>query len=113
MTNQPQIFITETAQPSIEVAAGVNAELQVLQPSAPATIEVSVPGPQGPLFPKMLKIDSSVSNTIYVGLAEYDTAEADPAWIITRTTYNTAGVRTAKGVANNVTWTGRAGHTYV
>lgn len=48
----------------------------------------------------------------YLGRAPFGTVEGDAAWIITRLTVSIAGAVTATGTATNVTWTGRAGHTY-
>lgn len=52
MTNQPEIFIVEASQPSVEINAGVNVELQVVEPAPASVLEVSVPGPQGPTGPE-------------------------------------------------------------
>lgn len=51
-------------------------------------------------------------NYIYAGTAPAGSAEGSAVWRITRITYS-SGTQTATGVATNVTWTGRAGHTYI
>lgn len=48
---------------------------------------------------------------IYCATAPAGSAEGGAVWRITRITY-ASGVQTATGVATNVTWTGRAGHSY-
>ena len=48
----------------------------------------------------------------YLGTAPAGTADGTAGWTITRLTVSTAGVVTATGTATNVTWTGRASHTY-
>jgi hypothetical protein len=49
---------------------------------------------------------------LYAGTAPTNSLESDPVWRITRLTY-TNGSLTATQLAENVTWTGRAGHTYI
>lgn len=72
---------------------------------------VATPDPAG--HPHEVRIDTTTtSNTIYAGTAVNGSTEAAAVWKITRSTYNPAGQRTSKGVATDVTWTGRAGHTY-
>lgn len=70
----------------------------------------NVPVPNRPV--SSVRVDTTANGVIYVGEAIYEADEASPIWAITRTTYNAAGVRTSKGTATAVTWTGRAGHTY-
>lgn len=55
---------------------------------------------------------TTTPSTIYVGKAPQGTSPSAALWTIIRSTYNAAGVRTAKGTAANATWTGRAGHSY-
>ena len=57
-------------------------------------------------------IDASTAGAIYVGTAPAGTAEGDAAWTIIRSLFSAAGIRTGKGTSTNVTWTGRASHTY-
>lgn len=71
----------------------------------------TLPVPNRPV--SEIRIDTSTAGVIYVGEAIYEAAESSPVWTITRSIYNAAGVRTSKGTAVNVTWTGRAGHTYI
>lgn len=99
-----QVVITETAVNVLEVTA----------PTAPAVVQVVAQGPQGPqALAPAVRIDTATTGVIYVGQAINGAAESSPVWTITRTTYNAAGVRQSKGTATGVTWTGRAGHTYV
>ena len=48
----------------------------------------------------------------YCGTAELGTAEGTAAWFITKLTFTAAGAVSATATASDVTWTGRAGHTY-
>jgi len=57
-------------------------------------------------------IDASTAGTIYVGTAPVGSSVDASVWTIIKTTYTTAGIRTSKGTATNVTWTGRASHSY-
>lgn len=89
-------------------------ELQV--PTAPDTMEIQVPGPQGaqgpdgPIRPKD-EIRSSVDAGFnYVGIAPLDTPEASAVWTITRIALNGAVGTTA--TATNTAWTNRLGGTY-
>ena len=98
-----QVVITETAINVLEVTAS----------AAPAVVQVVTDGPQGAAsLAAEVRIDAATAGTVYVGKAANGAAEASAIWTITRSTYNAAGVRTAKGTATNVTWTGRAGHSY-
>lgn len=98
-----QVVVTETATQVLEVIA----------PQAPAVVEVVTAGPQGVgSLTEEVRVDAATAGTIYVGKAANGSSEAAAVWSIIRSTYNAAGVRTAKGTALNVTWTGRAGHTY-
>lgn len=99
-----QVVITETAVNVLEVTA----------PTSPAVVEVVTEGPQGAAsLPTAVRIDTITTGTVYTGKAPNGASESAATWIITRTTYNAAGARQAKGTATGVTWTGRAGHTYV
>jgi hypothetical protein len=84
----------------------------VVQEVATNVIEVITPGPQGPVRVGRVLTDATTAGTIYVGTAAGGTAESAAAWTITRSLFSAAGVRTSKGQAVNVTWTGRASHTY-
>jgi len=57
-------------------------------------------------------IDATTQGTVYVGTALRGASQSASVWNITKTTYNSAGARTSKLSAANVTWTGRASHTY-
>lgn len=92
-----------------EVATNV---IEVLTPAAPAVVEVVTDGPQGPIRVGRVLTDATTAGTIYVGTAAGGTAESAAAWTITRSLYSAAGVRTSKGTATAVTWTGRSSHTY-
>lgn len=103
VTNTQQVLVKEISRQLVKVTV----------PSQVAAIKVVTAGPQGPSFvPDSRKIDASTIGVIYTGRALHGAAESSPIWTITRSTYSAAGVRTSKGTAVNVTWTGRAGHTY-
>lgn len=112
----PQILVTQSAQATVQVSPANPAVVEVLAPAVPVAVEVGVPGPQGPIGPVRqpdeVRIDASAAGTIYAGRAVNGSAEGAAFWTITRSLYNAAGIRTGKGTAANVTWTGRAGHTY-
>lgn len=57
-------------------------------------------------------IDGTTVGTIYAGRAPLGSVESAAVWAITRSQFNAAGIRTSKGTATNVTWTGRSTHTY-
>jgi hypothetical protein len=57
-------------------------------------------------------VDALTVGIIYVGTAPVGSSTNAPAWTIIKTTYSAAGIRTSKGTATGVTWTGRASHTY-
>lgn len=57
-------------------------------------------------------IDALTPTIIYVGSAAIGSSTGAGVWTIVKTTYSAAGIRTSRGTATNVTWTGRAGHTY-
>jgi hypothetical protein len=59
-----------------------------------------------------VRVDTSTAGTIYVGKALDGTAESSANWEIYKSTFNSAGLLLTTGVAINVTWTGRTGHTY-
>jgi hypothetical protein len=59
-----------------------------------------------------VRVDASTVGTIMIGKAPHGSAESAPVWAITRSTYSPAGIRTSKGTATAVTWTGRTSHTY-
>lgn len=105
------VKVTETQQVVVREVA-TNA-IKVTAPTAPAVIKIITEGPQAPvtLFPATL-IDASTAGTIYVGSAPAGTQESAAVWTITRSTYSPAGIRTSKGTATAVTWTGRTSHTY-
>lgn len=62
--------------------------------------------------PGVCRLDAATAGTVYIGVAASGTSEATAEWSITRSTFNAAGVRTSRGVASGVTWTGRTGHNY-
>lgn len=61
---------------------------------------------------KTVKIDSSYPGITYVGKAPATASEVSPVWTITKSTFNFEGTLVSKMSANNVSWTGRSGHTY-
>lgn len=117
-----QVFTTQASEAVVEIVddstgrAEVNivpaseAVIEVTDPSVTTVVEVSVPQPQQPVA--AIRIDGTTNGIIYVGRASYGSSESAAAWTITRSTYNTAGVRLTKLTAIDVTWTGRAGHSY-
>jgi hypothetical protein len=70
----------------------------------------TVPTPERPIAE--VRIDTNTQGIIYVGQAIHGAAEDSPVWTITRSLFNAAGIRTAKGSVSAATWTGRASHTY-
>lgn len=89
------------------------AVVRVTVPGGPAVARVATPGPPGPLRIGGVLIDAATAGTVYVGTAPLGTAESDAEWLITCSQFNTAGVRTSKGQAADVTWADRATHTYL
>jgi hypothetical protein len=59
-----------------------------------------------------VRVDAATAGTIYKGQAGTGSSDSAAVWTIVKTTYSAAGVRLTKGTATNVTWTGRASHTY-
>jgi hypothetical protein len=57
-------------------------------------------------------IDALTLGIIYVGTAALGASTSAAVWTITRSQFSPAGIRTGKGTATAVTWTGRASHTY-
>lgn len=57
-------------------------------------------------------IDGTTVGIIYVGTSPLGSAESASVWTITRSQFSAAGIRTSKGTASGVTWTGRATHSY-
>jgi hypothetical protein len=98
MSNQVEVAITHSPQVTVEIQ----------QDST--TVEANASMPQQPVAAVL--IDAATAGAIYVGLASYGTTESAAAWTITRSLYSAAGVRTSKGTATAVTWTGRSSHTY-
>ena len=101
-----QILVTEVAEQVIEVQA----------PAMPATVEVITVGPQGvqglSAIGSVLVDATTTANTIYVGIAAKGATQSSAVWTITRSVFSAAGIRTSKGTATGVTWTGRTTHTY-
>lgn len=91
---------------------GPQAQLRVALQTSPDFAEQpdTIPVPERPVT--AIRVDTSTAGVIYVGEAIYNAAESSPVWTIVRSTYSPAGIRTGKGTATGVTWTGRAGHTY-
>lgn len=56
--------------------------------------------------------DLASTTTAYCGVAPQGSLDSDAAWTITRLTFTAAGAVSATAVATDVTWTGRASHTY-
>lgn len=104
----------------ITITEGTDQTTVVTAPAPAVTVEVLQVGPQGPqgtpgvspLAPEV-RIDTGTTQVIYVGQAVNGSTENSALWSITRTLYNSSGIRTAEGTATGVTWTGRAGHTYI
>jgi hypothetical protein len=84
-------------------------------------VSTSIPGPQGPEGPQgpqgpirvgEVLIDATTEGTIYVGTAPLGSTPSENVWDITRTIYDSSGVRISKGTATGVNWTDRASHIY-
>lgn len=108
MTCPAVVKVTVTTGPAV---------VKVTAAGSPAVVRVATPGPVGPQGPVRqpdeVRIDTTTTaNTIYAGTAVNGSTDAAVVWKVTRSIYNPAGQRTSKGVATDVTWTGRAGHTY-
>jgi hypothetical protein len=100
MSNQVEVTIVPASQAVVELEG----------PSVPTVVEVSTPMPQQPVA--AVRVDAATAGTVYVGRATYGAAESAALWTITRSQFSPAGIRTGKGTATAVTWTGRASHTY-
>jgi len=93
------------------------AVVRLTVPAAPAVVRVAIPGPPGSSgtgtggASQSVRIDSSDTNTIYVGKAAAGTAESSTGLVITRTTFSTAGVLLTTKTASGA-WTARASLTY-
>lgn len=88
-----------------------NTHTTTVTVSPSPSILVSATGLQGPSGALSRRHDWA-SPYDYLGTALIGTIDSSPAWRITRLTINSAGAVTATGVATDVTWTGRASHTY-
>ena len=88
-----------------------NTHTTTVTVSPSPSILVSATGLQGPSGALSRRHDWTQPYD-YLGTAPLGTADNSPAWRITRLTVSPAGAVIATGVATNVTWTGRAGHTY-
>jgi hypothetical protein len=89
--------------------AQMRVDLQT-RPNA-ATFDVDTNYPQESVKYQVL-VDADTAGSIYVGKAPQGVAESAARWTVTRSIYDAAGIRTSKGTAAGVTWTGRASHTY-
>lgn len=98
------------SQVTVTITAPTTAQAQVFGPDTPSVVEVGTVAPQQPVA--AVRVDASTAGTVYVGQAAYAAAESAAVWKITRSIYTAAGVRSSKGTATGVTWTGRAVHTY-
>lgn len=110
MSNQVEITVAPPSQVSVELQQGATPSVVLNAPSMPTVVEISAPMLQQPIA--AVRVDASTAGTVYVGRATYGAAESAPLWTITRSTYDAAGIRTSRGQAVAVTWTGRASHTY-
>jgi len=110
MSNQVEITIAPPSQVSVEVQSGATPSLVLNAPSVPTVVEINAPTLQQPVA--AVRVDAATAGAVYVGRASYGAAEGSPVWTITRSTYSPAGIRTSKGTATAVTWTGRTSHTY-
>lgn len=100
---------------TVQVPKGVGPKAQMkveiqTNPAA-ASYDPDVSYPQRPTEYTVL-VDATTSGTIYVGKAPIGIAQNAARWVITKSVYNAAGIRTSRGTASNVTWTGRASHSY-
>ena len=57
-------------------------------------------------------IDAGTTGVIYVGTAPPGALQTASSWTITRSQFSAAGIRTSRGRAIGVSWTGRASHVY-
>jgi hypothetical protein len=90
---------------------GSTTVVSVPSTSVVEAVTVGPQGPQGASGDKERRHDW-VSPYDYCGTAPLGSSESASVWRVTRLTINALGDVTATGVATNVTWTGRATHTY-
>jgi hypothetical protein len=110
MSSQVEITVAPASQVSVELQQGATPSVVLNAPSVPTVVEVTAPALQSPVA--VVRVDASTAGTVYVGRATYGAAESAALWTITRSLFSPAGIRTSKGTASDVTWTGRATHTY-
>jgi hypothetical protein len=111
---QVAVEIIEAPPVSVEIVetGGVQV-VEIERPSQVEVVEIIHPGPQGPAAESAaIRVDAATAGIIYVGQAPHDSAESSPTWTVVRSLFDAAGVRTSKGQAVNVTWSGRATHNY-
>jgi hypothetical protein len=103
-----QVVIEIFEEPSIVV--------EVVEEGGVKVVEIFYPGPQGPPGSGgshlSVRVDASTPGVIYVGTAPDGAAPGSNVWIVTRSLFSLAGVRTSRGRATGTTWTNRALHTY-
>ena len=100
---------------TVQVPKGVGPKAQIrveiqTRPNA-ATFNVDTNYPQEPARQTVL-VDADTPGVIYVGTALATAQQSQPLWTITRSQFNAFGTRTSRGRATNVSWAGRASHTY-
>lgn len=108
------VNVTSVSNNVVVTENGTTTVVTVPETSVITATAVGPQGPQGPQGETALRErrhDWS-SPYDYCGLAAVGSAENAAVWTITRLTINSSGDVTAVGTATNVTWTGRAGHTY-
>lgn len=99
-----------SAQVEVTVSPASQAQAQIFGPGTTTVVEVQAPALQQPIA--AIRVDAETSGAIYTGRASYGSSESSPVWTVTRSLFNPAGIRTAKGTAVNVTWAARASATY-
>lgn len=128
---QPLVRVVPTT-PALRVTTGPAGPQGPVGPEGPAGPEgpdgpqgpqgpVGDDGPQGPVGPAgppgedatvHARRQDHATPYMYLATAPAGSAEGSAVWRITRLLF-ASGVYTASGVVTNVTWAGRAGHTYL
>ena len=105
---------------TIELSESTGVQVQTIELSEVQvqTIELAVPGPQGPPglsspTASLVRIDvNSILNTIYVGKAPSGTLENTPGWVIQRTVFTPLGIKLGQTLSAAGVWADRVSLTY-
>ena len=113
------IEVNEVQTIELSESTGVQVQTIELNEVQVQTIELAVPGPQGPPGlnspggASLVRIDvNSMLNTIYVGKAPSGTFENTPGWIIQRTVFTPLGIKLGQTLSAAGVWADRVSLTY-